>query len=211
MNCREITRGLYEFTTSWTEYLDIVKEKLALRAYRHRPGNVGFECCAGCGSPVALSGFRWRLDDGVIENLQTGRRMAMVGADLLDSVFDALESELGETIPAVVIEAQRRFTKTGFCSIEQVQNEEEFRAQLALRGLGNLRMIRMGTRGLRLRIENAAAWLMVADMAQGLFELALDVDSQVEWELSRDGELFVEVRPAQRKRVLPQSLQGMVG
>lgn len=119
--------------------------------------------------------------------------MAMLGAEFLDNVFEALRRELGETIPAVVIEAQRRFTKTGFYSIDQVQNEDEFRAQLALRGLGNVRMIRLGTRGLRMRIENSAAHLMTVGMAQGLFEMALDTDSHVEWELSRQGELLVEV------------------
>lgn len=209
VTCEEVSRGLYEFTTGWTEYPDVIKERLSLRAYEHCPGGMGFECCPGCGCPTALSGFRWRLEDGIIENRQTGRRMAVLGADFLDSVFDALESELGETIPAVVIEAQRRFTKTGFYSIEQVQNEEEFRTQLALRGLGNLRMIRMGTQGLRLRLENAAAYLMVVGMAQGLFEMALDVDSNVEWELSRQGELLVEVRPVKNRRNLTQLLQAM--
>lgn len=209
VTCEKISPELYEFTTGWTEYPDAIKDKLSLKGYEHRQGDLELERCAGCGCPAALSGFRWRLDEGIIENRQTGRRMAMLGAEFLDNVFDALESELGETIPTVVIEAQRRFTKTGFYSIEQVQNEEEFRTQLALRGLGNLRMIRMGTRGLRLRIGNAAAYLMVAGMAQGLFEMALDVDSHVEWELSRQGELLVEVRPVKNRRSLTQLLQGM--
>ncbi len=206
----EISPGLYEFTSAWTEYPESIKERLALKGYEHREGDIELERCPGCGCPSGLSAFRWPLDEGTIVNSQTGRRMAVLGAEFLDNVFDALESELGETIPAVVIEAQRRFTKTGFYSIEQVQNEEEFRTQLALRGLGNLRMIRMGTRGLRLRLDNAAAYLMVAGMAQGLFELALDVDSRVEWELSGDGELLVEVKPASSGQGFQLLRQGTV-
>jgi len=194
--CEEVSPQLFEFTTSWTEYPEAIKEKLRIKAYRHHAGGLELEGCACCGCPRALSRFRWDLEGGLIVNQDTGRRMAVLGVELLDNVFEALESELGETIPAVVIEAQRRFTKTGFYSIEQVRNEDEFRAHLALRGLGNVRTIRMGTTGLRMRVDNAAAYLMTAGMAQGLFELALDVDSHVEWEYSREGDLLVEVTPA---------------
>jgi hypothetical protein len=192
----EVSPSLYEFTTGWTEYPEVLKSKLRVSVYEHRDGDVELERCASCGCPKALSEFRWLMDEGIIANGRTGRRMAILGAELLDNVFEALESELGETIPAVVIEAQRRFTKTGFYSIEQVKSEEEFRNQLALRGLGNVRMIRMGTRGLRMRIDNAAAYLMTVGMAQGLFEMALDVDSHVDWEFSKQGDLLVEVTPA---------------
>jgi hypothetical protein len=192
----EISPQLYEFTTGWTEYPETVKERLRLKGYEHRGGDLELERCASCGCPRALSRFRWSLGNGIIENRLTGRRMALLGAEFLDNVFEALREELGETIPEVVIEAQRRFTKTGFYFIEQVQNEEELRTQFALRGLGNLRMLRMGTRGLRMRVENAAAYLMTVGMAQGLFEMALDVDSHVEWEISKQGELLVEVTPS---------------
>jgi hypothetical protein len=195
----EILPGLFEFTSSWTEYPEELKERLHLNRYEHHEGDMELERCASCGCPRALGGFRWRLDEGIIENRLTGRRMAMLGAEYLDKVFEALQDELGDTIPSVVIEAQRRFTKTGFYSIDQVQNEDEFRTQLALRGLGNLRMIRMGTRGLRMRIDNAAAYLMTVGMAQGLFEIALDVGSHVEWEYSRQGDLLVEVTPAREQ------------
>ena len=193
----EVSPQLYEFTSSWTEYPETLKKKLVLRGYDHQEGDIEHERCAGCDCPKALTGFRWSIEEGTIENVRTGKRMAMLGAEFLDNVFEALRDELGETIPSVVIEAQRRFTKTGFYSIDQVQNEGEFRTQLALRGLGNLRMIRMGTRGLRMRVDNAAAHLMTVGMAQGLYEIALDVGSHVEWEYSKQGELLVEVTPVQ--------------
>jgi hypothetical protein len=191
----EVSPGLYEFTDRWTEYPEELVERLQAIPHRHRGGDIELEKCATCGAPVALSEFRWYLDRGLIVNRHTRRRMAMLGPELLDVVFRALEAELGETIPNVVVEAQRRFTKTGFYSIEAVSNEGDFRTQLALRGLGNLREIKMGSQGMRMRIDNATSHLMTAGMAQGLFEMALDVESNVEWELSEEGDLELEVRP----------------
>jgi hypothetical protein len=191
----KISQDLYEFKTRWTEYPEILKEKLRIRPYHHRDGDIELERCATCGVPAALSGFRWYLDRGLIVNKHNGRRMAILGPEHLDVLFRALEEELGETIPDVVVEAQRRFTRTGFYSIEEVSNEGDFRAQLALRGMGNLREISMGVSGMRIRIDNAAGHLLIVGMAQGLFEMALDVGSNVEWELTEDGNLEVEVRP----------------
>ncbi len=121
--------------------------------------------------------------------------MALLGLELLDRVFTALEEELGDTVPRVIVEAQRRFVKTGFYSIEEVSNEEEFRAELALRGLGNLREITIGTSGLRMRIDNVSGHLLTIGMVQGLFETALDTESFVDWDLSEEGDLTVEVTP----------------
>jgi len=192
---REISPGLYEFITRWTEYPEVLKEKLQTSPHRHRDGDLELERCTTCGVPAALSGFRWHLDRGLIINGHTGRRMAMLGPELLDALFRALEAELGETIPRVAVEAQRRFTKTGFYSIEEVSDEGDFRTQLALRGLGNLQEIKMGSRGMSMRIDNAAGHLLTVGMAQGLFEMAFDVESDVEWELSEEGDLELEVRP----------------
>lgn len=191
----EISPGLFEFTTCWTEYPEVLKEKLQTIPHNHRDGDLELERCPTCGVPTALSAFRWHLDRGLIINRHTGRRMASLGPELLDGLFRALEEELGETIPRVVVEAQRRFTKTGFYSIEEVSNEGDFRTQLALRGLGNLREIKMGSGGMSMRINGAAGHLLIVGMAQGLFEMAFDVESVVDWELSEEGDLEMEVKP----------------
>jgi hypothetical protein len=48
---------------------------------------------------------------------------------------------------------------------------------------------------MRMRVDNATCYLMTAGLAQGLFEMAFDVESYVEWELSQEGDLEVEVTP----------------
>jgi hypothetical protein len=194
----EISPGVYVFNTHWSEDSEDREEreeKLELVSYSRENGDLELEKCATCGAPKALNAYGWDLDRGLIVNKINGHRMAILGPELLDTLFDVLEEELGETIPATVVEAQRRFTKTGFYSIEQVSDKGDFRTQLALRGLGNLREIRMGPPGLFMRISNAAGHLLTVGMVQGLFEMAFDVESNVDWALSGNGNLEVQVSP----------------
>lgn len=94
-----------------------------------------------------------------------------------------------------MVEAQRRFVKTGFYSIEEVGDEGDIRTQLALRGLGNLKEITMGREGVHVRLDNATLHLMVVGLIQGLFEMAFGIDSNVEWEFTGEGNLEVQVTP----------------
>jgi hypothetical protein len=192
---KEISPGVYDFTTIWTEYPEVLVEKLQTSAYQHRDGDIELERCATCGLPTALSAYSWYLDRGLIVNRRTKRRMAVLGPELLDVLFKVLEAELGEAIPAAVVEAQRRFVKTGFFSIDELSDEGDFRVQLALRGMGNLKELRMGSQGMNLRVDNAACNLLMVGMVQGLFEMIFDVDSSVEWQLSGEGNLEVDVKP----------------
>ena len=192
---QEISPGLFELVSHWTTSPRDLKEETRLHVYNHRDGDIELERCLACNCPKAFSDYHWYLEKGVIVDGVTGRRMALLGHELLDAIFDALEAERGDTVPRVIVEAQRRFVKTGFYSIEEVSNEEEFRAELALRGLGNLREITIGTSGLRMRIDNVSGHLLTIGMVQGLFETALDTESFVDWDLSEEGDLTVEVTP----------------
>ena len=117
----------------------------------------------------------------------------MLGPAALDAIFEELERELGENIPEVVIEAQRRFVKAGFSSSQEVRSVEDFRQELALRGVGNLREFEADKSGLRVRIENPYLHLMLVGLTQGLFELAFGREGDVEWDLIEDGDLIIRV------------------
>jgi len=163
--------------------------------YHREDGDIELDRCGTCGCLKAFTGYNWDVENGLIMNGHTGRRMALLGFELVDSLFRALEAELGETIPRVVVEAQKEFTKTGFYSISEVNDEGYLRAELALRGLGNLREIKIGSNGLKMRINNVSGHLMTIGMVQGLFEMAFDLESTVDWELSDEGDLEVQVSP----------------
>ena len=191
----EISPGLYELKFIVSEHDEELEDRLEVKAYRHRDGDIDLERCQTCNAPKGLSKFKWDEDNGFIINNWTSRRMTMVGPYVMDPLFEELEKELGDGIPSAVVESQRLFTKTGFYSIEEVTEEEDFRTQLALRGMGNVREVSMNAKGFRMRIDNAGCYLMAVGMAQGMFEIAFDVDSNVEWQVSEDGDLEVEVTP----------------
>jgi hypothetical protein len=122
-----------------------------------------------------------------IPALHPGARMA------LDSIIEELEKELGESIPRVVVKAQRRIVRGGFYSIDEARSEDSLREALALRGMGNMREIEWGNNGLHFRIENPCLDLVLVGLVQGIYELVTGSESEVEWEVTEDGDLLVDV------------------
>lgn len=193
----ETSPGVYDITIFRAENPSELKSRLRWKGLEqeYKKGDIDLERCPTCGAPSALSEFHWDQVNGGIRSTITGRRMVMTGPSMIDPIFDELESELGDTIQSVAVEAQKRFIKSGFFAVDEVLGEEEMRTQVALRGLGNLTELKMGSRGVRLTVENIALPLLMVGLTQGLFEKAFDITSDVEWELTADGTLLVEVIP----------------
>lgn len=110
----------------------------------HQPSRGGIELrkCATCGGPARLSGFGWDPDTGIIRDGATGRRVALLGPPIIDTFLEELGSELGESVPEIVVEAQRRFVRNGYYPVALV-HDQQMREQLALRGLGDLKELKM--------------------------------------------------------------------
>ncbi len=191
----EVSPGTYELKACRSGHPAEIREKLEIKRYYHRDGDVELERCASCGTPKVLSMFKWQLDRGVITNTWTGNRMVFIGPHVLDPLFEELERKLGTIVLREVVDAQRRFVKSGLRSVKDMHFEGDFRTQLALRGMGNLREINMAPKGLSMHIDNAANYLMVVGLAQAIFEMVFDVESHVEWGVSERGDLEVEVSP----------------
>jgi hypothetical protein len=177
-----------------------LKKRMWTKPYSHKDGDLELGRCATCGGPKLLAGSNWFLRRGVIANRNTRRRMAILSDALLDPVFEELESELGDTIPRAVVEAQRRFTTSGFYTVEDIVSEADFRTQIALRGLGNLKELDVKRKRMRVRMENVALPLLVVGQSQGFFEMSFDLeDTVVDWEVSREGDLEMEVKPSVKR------------
>jgi len=190
---RELAPDLYELTCYVSSHPREFKGRLRFRHFPLREGDIELKRCRSCGGPAALANFRWYPDRGVIMGSTTGKRMIVTGMEL-DAVFSELENELGEEITRAIIEAQRRFVRAGFYTIEGM-GRLDMREQLALRGLGNLRELRSNEKGLYFRVENAFLHLMVVGLVQGLYEMTFDVDTGLEWSFSDQGELEVSLTP----------------
>ncbi len=192
---KEISPGLFEATIRPSEHPAELQERLPMHPFKHADGDFELERCGTCGGPLALSAYDWDLEQGIIRSSSTGRRMALLGPHMVDPTFQELQRELGDDIAQVVIEAQRRFTKTGFYRVAEIVSEDTARVDLAVRGMGNLRELKMGKEGVTLRVDNIALHLMVIGLAQGLFEHAFSVESESSWSLSEEGTLELTLSP----------------
>ncbi len=179
------------------EHPEELKGRLQFESYHPVEGSIHLEKCAGCGAPSALSKYKWDIDAGVITSSTTGRRMSLaVGPPMIDAIFSELENELGEDVPLIAVESQRRFVRNGPYMVSEITNEDDMRRELAVRGLGELKYLKMGKKGVQMTLEHATMHLWVAGLTQGLYELVFGEESEVEWELSEDARLEVNVTPS---------------
>lgn len=191
---REISPDLYEVTAFISRHPVELQERLKARPYSRKPGDISLERCQECGGPRDLQSFRWDTERGIITNRDTGWRMAMFGPATVDAIFEELERELGEEIPRVVVEAQRRFVKSGVMTAKNARGFGDFRSQMALRGLGNVVRFEVDEKRLSMRIENPCMHLLLAGLALGIFEVAFGCEGDLDWHLDEEGDMHIEVR-----------------
>ena len=190
---REVSPGTYEVTAFISRHPVELQERLQARPYSRKPGDIRLERCSGCGGPQGLRNYRWDTERGTITHRDTGWRMAMFGPATVDVIFEELERELGEEIPRVVVEAQRRFVKSGVMTARNARGFGDFRAQMALRGLGNVVSFQVDEKKLSMHIENPCMHLLLAGLTLGIYEVAFGVEGRVGWHLDDEGDMHIEV------------------
>ncbi len=190
---REISSGVFEASVFRAEHPVEMRERLVARRYVYETGTVPLKKCGTCGGPAGLSDYEWNMDTGIIKTRGSGQRVALLGSEMLDPIFTELENELGEAIPHLVVEAQRRYMRSGAHIPNGMEQENGARIFLALRGLGDLQEFTLSENALKLRLKNACCHLLVTGLAQGLFEAFLRTDSHLLWDLSKDNMLDIEL------------------
>ncbi len=172
-----------------------LEERLKRRRYDFKPGDIAYERCPQCGVPLAVASRRWDLHGGTITDEETGRRMAIFGPFSIDSICDDLEAELGDVIPATVVEATRRYIKSAWDFENWNRDGLTFQQMIAVRGMGDLVRFEGDRDHLDMTIENSCLHLPMIGTVQALVELAYRVESSTaEWDLSEDGDLELTVR-----------------
>ncbi len=185
----------YLFVTYPAEHPLELKERLKRRRYDFKPGDIVFERCEGCGLPAELARYEWKPEQGIINDPDYGWRMAIYGPSALEVVLEDLQAELGEEVPAAVIEAERRFVKERARRRDWRRGRTTFNRLSALRGMGNVTRFEADEKHLSLTIENACLPLLMVGMAQAIYELALSRESsRYEYHYADDGDLSIEVR-----------------
>ena len=169
-------------------------ERLKRKGYETKPGDISYERCSECGVPLGVARCRWNLEEGTIIEPDTERRMAFFDPAAIDTVFDDLEAELGESVPEAIIEAQRRYGKLSMGADNWKRSGYDFKAVTALRGLGNITAFKADEKRLTLTLENPSIHLAIVGMAIALYELAWGVESSThEWHRTDDGDLVITV------------------
>ena len=171
-----------------------LEERLKRRRYDFKTGDIGYDRCSQCGIPITVSRRFWDLEKGTIIDEKTSRRMAIFGPFSIDSICDDLEAELGDAVPAAVIESTRRYIRTAWSPDNWNRDGLTFQQMIAVRGLGNLVHFEGDREHLEMRIENACLHLPMTGAVQALVELAYRAESSTTaWELSEDGDLDLTI------------------
>lgn len=170
------------------------ESRLELTPRPRKPGDIEYRRCPECDLPLDFRGYDWDLQGGVITGKASGRNMALIGLESLQSVFRELETELGEDIPRAIMEAQRRYVRRAFTRAEVENTEDYLFHQLALRGMGNLVRQEIAADGLEATIENGSPPPMVAGWLQGVSEVLSGKDSGCDYEVDDEGTLAVSVK-----------------
>ncbi|MBN1288373.1 MAG: hypothetical protein JXA49_01885 [Actinobacteria bacterium] len=158
-------------------------------------GDIEYERCPQCGMPSEVGKYEWNLDDGTIIDSSRERRMAVYGPYAFDSILRDLEHELGDEVPNLVIEAQRRYIKESWGNENWRIPGFEFRQRVAVRGLGNIVRFDPTVSEHKLLIENPCMHLVMVGIVQALVELARGWDASFSsYELRGDGSLEITIR-----------------
>jgi hypothetical protein len=172
-----------------------LKERLQFRDYQYKPGDIDLKRCPSCGVPLDVAYYNWDLAEGTVRHPETGRRMAIVGPRGVEAIIDDLAAELGQAIPATVVEAQRQHVKQAMKDDDWKGAPTDYRQALAFRGLGNLTHFGGRREHLEVVIENACMPLMTVGFIQAFYELALGYEqSRQEHEFTADGVLKVGIK-----------------
>lgn len=190
----KLSDDIYLLSTLRGDHPIELAERLKRKTYETKTGNISYERCEECGVPLSVARCRWDLDEGIIIDPDTNRRMAFFDPAAIDTVFDDLEAELGESVPEAIIEAQRRYGKLSMRADNWKRSGYDFKGWAALRGLGNITAFQADDKHLTLTLENPSMHLAMVGMAKALYELAWGAESSThEWERTDEGDLVITI------------------
>jgi hypothetical protein len=188
----KVWEDIYLMSTIPGEHPIELAERLKRKSHAVKPGDVTYDRCPECGIPAGVARCNWNLEEGTIIDSDTDRRMAFFDPAAMDIVFDDLEAELGEAVPAAIIEAHRRTWKQSMSPDNWRRSGYDFKSWAAMRGMGNITAFKADEKRLAFTIENPSMHLALVGMAIALYELAWGAEGSThEWHRTDDGDLVV--------------------
>jgi len=195
VSCESIGEDRYMVRTYKAPQAPELEDRLLPKPNPRKPGNIEYDTCPGCGVPLEVSRFNWDLKRGTINHCETGIRMAIFGPVGLQVIFDELEEELGDTIPEIIIEAQRMHTRENPNIQWKGSGIDGVRRLLAIQGLGNLVSLEQSDDSITALIENPALPTIIVGSSLGFYETTTGNRASAEWSIAPDGDLSIKVSP----------------
>jgi hypothetical protein len=196
MNCVKTGDGRYRVSCFMSPHAPELEDRLAQCYTEARPGDFRHNLCPGCGVPLEVSQFRWDVENGTIRHPELDLRMAFFSADSLRAVFDELCDELGDSIRAAIIEAVRRRLLSLMTPRWKILGPDDAQRWLAIEGMGNVVSMEQTGRGFSVFVQNPGVPLLIAGDSLAVFEYSTGQPGSVEWALTGEGDLSMEVYPA---------------
>ena len=176
------------------------EERLYLEEIPPGEGKVTYRRCSDCGVPLlASSSFEWRLKEGVIINRLTGRREVVIAVQSVNAILRELERELGEEIPSILRDHQKRYTAKRLRDADTSDADafwEERFMEMAVRGLGYPRDFTRTGSSIKVHINDAYNQDLYAAKLAGAFEVLNGTTSAIHWQIRKRDNALYEISAA---------------
>lgn len=155
-------------------------------------GNIEFNSCPECGVPQNISRISWDIDSGIITDVVNGRRVAIIGADILGVAFALLAEEMGEHVLSRVVEAEREYARDVLFPVMHLSNDPfELRVRFGALGHGDI------TGGVKentvFKIRHPFNPHFMAGRVLGFYEAWRGERVAAEWRVSEWGTAYVTI------------------
>lgn len=166
----------------------VLKEEVAVKS-----GDMQFELCPVCGTPLDMKHFTWDLEAGIIRDNRSGRRLAFFGTAGMLAVFDELAHELGERVFDAIVEVERENALAALSVEEASSGFEGLRYLAAIRGLGLVTSLELEEDRMSMRMSNPSIPGYIIGLALAVFELVTGKRGRYTWSIEPDGDLVIEI------------------
>ncbi len=156
-------------------------------------GNIELPACPECGVPTHISRINWDTDAGLVTDLTNGRRMVMLGADVLGATLSLMAEQLGDHVLMRVVEAERDYARDFFYpDLHPSQDPWEMHLRFAALGHGDVTATSEGDKTI-FKIRHPFNPYFMAGRVLGFYEAWRKVKLAASWRVSEWGTVYVTV------------------
>jgi hypothetical protein len=155
-------------------------------------GVIEYSCCPECGVPLQVSRLDWDTQRGLIRDLVTGRRLALLGTEVVSAALKRMSEELGEHVYPRVVEAERDYARDVLYPLLHASKDpQEMRMLFGALGHGDI-TAEEGDR-LVLRVRRPFQPHFMAGRVLGLYEGWRGERVAASWRISEWGTAYVTI------------------